>query len=218
MTNVRTRTEATRSRTSATPGRSVVTVLAALVLVVTAATAAMATPQGYIEDEAGIGYFYGTFDQDPNVSLIAGGTAEEFCLDNPDDPFNAEPWSAPMRVFPRTDGSVDLKVNTKDVPINLYYTEIGDGPAWIAQVCDVYLSGGPAPEPFASGLADVKVRVSVISEGLVDVFNSVNGFATGTDGSEYRVRASADLVVVDGVPVGDPSDFVGFELIEIKRG
>lgn len=201
-----------------TTPRRVATVLAALLLVASAATAAMAAPQGYIEGEAGIGYFYGTFDQAPNVTLLAGGTAEEFCLDNPDDPFNAEPWSAPLRTFLRNDGSVDLKVNTKGVPINLYATEIGDGPAWIARVCDVYLAGGPAPEPFASGVADVKVRVSVISESLVDVFNSVNGSATGTDGTEYKVRASADLVVENGVPVGDPSDFVDFELTEIERG
>ena len=198
--------------------RNVVTVLAALMLLASAATAAVAAPQGYIKGEAGIGYFYGTFDQDPNVSLIAGGTAEEFCLDNPDDPFNAEPGSAPLRTFLRTDGSVDLKVNAKDIPINMYYTEVGDGPAWIAHVCDVYLAGGPAPEPFASGVANVKVRVSVISETLVDVFNSVNGTATGTDGTEYKVRASADLIVEDGVPVGDPSNFVDFELTEIKRG
>ena len=198
--------------------RTLASVLAALLLLASVATAATAAPQGYLEGEAGIGYFYGTFDEDPNVQLLAGGTAEEFCLDNPDNPFNAEPGSAPLRTFLRADGSVDLKVNAKGIPINLYATEIGDAPTWIAQVCDVYLAGGPAPEPFASGVADVKVRVSVLSEDLVDVFNSVNGFASGTDGTEYRVRASADLLVENGVPVGEPSDFVDFELVEIKRG
>ncbi len=197
--------------------RNVVTVLAALVLLASAATAAMAAPQGYIEEEFGVGYFYGTFGEDPDVVLLVGGTAEEFCLDNPDDPFNAEPGTAAGRTFLRTDGSIDFKVNAKDQPVNLYYSEVGDGPIWITQVCDDYLAGGPAPEPFASGTADLKVRISVASETLVDVFNSVNGTATGTDGTEYKVRASADLVVEDGVPQGNPADFVDFELTEIRR-
>lgn len=198
--------------------RNVVTVLAALVLLASAATAAMAAPQGYIEEEFDVGYFYGTFGEDPDVVLLVGGTAEEFCEDNPEDPFNAEPGTAAGRTFLRTDGSIDFKVNAKDQPVNLYYSEVGDGPTWITQVCDDYLAGGPAPEPFASGTADLKVRISVASETLVDVFNSVNGTATGTDGTEYKVRASADLVVEDGVPQGDPADFVDFELTEIRRG
>jgi hypothetical protein len=45
----------------------------------------------------------------------------------------------------------------------------------------------------------------------------VNGKATGTDGTEYKVRGTADLVVEDGVPVGDPRDFVGFQLTQIRR-
>ena len=45
----------------------------------------------------------------------------------------------------------------------------------------------------------------------------MNGKATGTDGTEYKVRGTADLVVEDGVPVGDPRDFVGFQLTQIRR-
>jgi hypothetical protein len=187
-----------------------------VLLLVGVAVPANADPQGYIEDELGVGYFYGTFDQSPNVTLLAGGTAEDFCEANPEDPFNGEPETAPLRVFLRTDGAVDLKVNDKDQPIHLYYTEL-DGPPWIEQVCAAYFEDGTAPQPFASGIADLKVRVSVVSENLVDVFNSVNGTATGTDGREYKVRAWADLIVEDGVPVGDPADFVGFQLTEIRR-
>jgi hypothetical protein len=50
----------------------------------------------------------------------------------------------------------------------------------------------------------------------VDVFNSVNGKATAEDGTEYKVRGSADLVVKDGAPVGDPTEFVSLQVTEIR--
>lgn len=193
-----------------------------LVLLVGAAAPAGADPNGYIEGELGVGFFYGTFDQDPNIQLLAGGTAEEFCDDFDSDPevehpFDAEPGTAPLRTFLNHDGSVDLKANDKNQPIHLYHTELNNAVVWIEQVCDDYLSGGDAPEAFASGTADLKVRVSIGTDGVVDVFNSVNGKAIGTDGTEYKVRASADLIVDDEGPVGDPRDFVSFEMHEIRR-
>ena len=199
------------------PRRTLVLVAATLAMLLGLVTAASAEPQGYIEDQLNVGYFYGTFDENPNVVLLVGGTAEQFCLDNPDDPFNGEPGTAPLRVFLRQDGSVDLKVNDNDQPIYLYYSGLNDGPPWIAQVCEDFFNDGTTPEPFASGTANLKVRISIISEDVVDVFNSVNGKATGVDGTEYKVRAYADVTVENGVPVGDPADFVGFKLTEIKR-
>lgn len=188
------------------------------VLLATAAVAlgvsspANADPQGYIPVPFGVGFFYGTFDESPNLQLVVGGTAEDFCAANPDDPFGgAEPGVAPGRIYLRDDGSVDIKVNDKHQPVHIYSTDIGDAPVWINAVC----AGDIEADLFASGTADLKVRISVISEDLVDVFNSVNGKVTGTDGTEYKVRAWADLVVENGMPVGDPSDFVGFELHEI---
>lgn len=172
---------------------------------------ATANPKGFIEDEVGVGYFYGTFNQSPNTVLLAGGTVEEFCDANPD------PGTAPARIFPRSDGSVDLKVNDKDQPIYLYTIDFDGVPPWIDSVCEAYFDGEPTPSPFASGTANLKVRVSIVSESYVEVFNSVNGRATGTDGTEYRVRAWADLVVENGAPVGNPEDFVGFVLKEIGR-
>ena len=59
------------------------------------------------------------------------------------------------------------------------------------------------------GSADLKVRISGVSDNLPEIFNSVSGKATGIDGTEYKVRGTADLVVEDGVPVGDPRDFIG---------
>ena len=43
----------------------------------------------------------------------------------------------------------------------------------------------------------------------------MNGKATATDGTEYKVRGTADLIVENGVPLGDPREFVGFRLTEI---
>jgi hypothetical protein len=178
-----------------------VSFLAAAVL----ASPASANPQGYFGSQEGVGYFYGTFDQSPNIALLVGGTAEEFC--------EGDPGTAPGRVFFRSDGSVDIKVNDKDQPIYLYEIDFDGVPPWLDQVCQ----DGLTPAPFASGTADLKVRVSVLSDSLVDVFNSVNGKATGIDGTEYKVRGSADLIVENGIPVGNPADFVSFELTEIGR-
>jgi hypothetical protein len=66
-----------------------------------------------------------------------------------------------------------------------------------------------------AGEADLKVRITVLSADRAEVFNSVNGKATGTDGTEYKVRGSADLSVEGGI--GDPRDFVDFTLREIRR-
>ena len=187
--------------------RTIGVLAATAMLVVVVAAPAGADPQGYIEDQLEYGYFYGTFDQSPNVMLFAGGEAEEFC--------EGDPGTAPLRVFLRDDGSVDLKVNDKDQPIYLYYNdnEDPDVPLWLGDVCNGTLD----PEPFAIGSADLKVRVSVLSENVVDVSNSVNGKATGIDGREYKVRGSADLIVENGVPVGNPEDFVDLKVTEIRR-
>ena len=173
---------------------------------------ASASAKGFIQDELEYGYFYGTFDQTPNVALFAGGPLEEFCDDG-------NPGTAPLRVFPRADGTVDLKVNDKDQPIYLYHNDTNDIPPWLDAICPGIGEGDAPPVPFATGKADLKVRITVVSEeeGNLKVFNSVNGKATGTDGTAYKVRGTADLVVEAGAPVGDPRDFVGFKLTEIRR-
>jgi hypothetical protein len=163
-----------------------------------------------LEDEFEYGFFYGTFDEDPKIALFAGGPIEEFCF--------GDPGTAPLRVFFKNDGTVDLKVNDKSQPIYLYETEFNDIPMWLDALCPGIDNGDTPPESFASGEADLKVRFSILSESVIEIFNSVNGKATGTDGTHYKVRGTADLVVVDGVPQGDPAEFVGFKLTEIRRG
>lgn len=173
------------------------------------ATPAGANPKGFIEDEFEYGFFYGTFDESPNVALFAGGTLEEFCF--------TDPGSAHLRVFLRKNGSVDLKVNDKDQPIYLYYTDFNDIPMWLDAVCPGIGDSDAAPQPFAAGTADLKVRISEGTDGRVEIFNSINGKAAGTDGSQYKVRGSADFAVQDGELLGDPREFVGFKLTKIRR-
>lgn len=191
---------------------------ATLTLVTGATSVAHAEPQGHVRTDIGVGYFYGTIGEAENVAVLTGGTAEEFCDADPDQPFDAEPGSAQGRLFFRTDGSLDIHVNSRQQPIHLYDTGPLDGPPWINQFCAAYFAGEPTPEPFATGTAHLKVRTSVISDDLIDVFNSINGTATAADGTHYKLRASADLIVENGAPVGDPSDFVTFSKREIKRG
>jgi hypothetical protein len=180
-----------------------------MVLMGLMAAPAVADPQGFIEDELETGFFYGTFDQSPNVALFEGGRIEEVCLD--------DTTTAPLRVFLRNDGTVDLKVNDKDQPIYLYHTEFNDIPDWLGVICPLIASGATPPEPFATGEADLKVRITDFGYGNLEIFNSVNGKATGTDGTEYKVRGTADIIVKGGVPLGDPRDFIDFKLTEIRR-
>ena len=185
---------------------------AAMVGSVLGPATAQAEPQGYIQDEYEVGLVYGTFNEspNPNLTLLVGGTVEEFCP--------ADPGTAPMRVFLRNDGTVDLKVNDKDQPIYLYEQTVGDSFDWIDAVCsELSDEDTDVVEPYASGTADLKARISIISDELIDVFNSVNGELVASDGAEYRVRASADLIVGPFGPVGDPADFVSLRLKKIGR-
>lgn len=191
--------------------------LAAVAVFVSLAVPAGAEAEGFIEAELGVGFFYGTFGESPNTLLFAGGSAEEFCLDNPEDPFNAEPGAAIHRIFDRESGASDIMTNSKGQPIYLYH-HAGGAPDLLFETCDALFDGNPSTnplEPFAAGTGDLKVRLGIQTDGTVDVFNSVNGKVSAPDGTRWKVRASADLQVVDGVPVGDPADFVSLEVHQI---
>ena len=171
---------------------------------------AQAKPQGYIQDEFAVGLVYGTFDTEPNLTLLVGGTVEEFCP--------GDPGTAPMRVFHRKNGTVVQKVNDRNQPMYLYEQTVGDSFDWIDGVC-AQLDEDPdtvVVETYASGTANLKVR-NRISDESVDVFNSVNGKLVASDGTRYRVRASADFVLGPFGPEGDPADFVSFNLKKIGR-
>jgi hypothetical protein len=191
--------------------------LTAMAVLMSIAVPAGAAAQGFTEAEMGVGFFYGTFGEDPNTLLFVGGSAEEFCLDNPEDPFNAEPGSATYRIIDRESGATDIMTNTKSQPVYLYH-HAGEAPDLLFETCDALFDGNPSTnplEPFAIGTGDLKVRLGIAADGTVDVFNSVNGKVSASDGTQSKVRASADLQVVDGVPLGDPADFVSLEVHQI---
>ena len=181
----------------------------ALLIAALIGAALPAGAKGFVEGDFEYGFFYGTFNENPNVALFAGGPIEDFC--------DSDPGTAMERVFFKQDGSVDIKVNEKSQSIYLYYTEFNDIPIWLDEICPGIIGGDTPPSPFAAGVADLKVRLS-IDGAVIDFFNSINGKATGVDGTEYKVRGSADFVVIDGELQGDPAEFVDFKLTEIKRG
>ena len=168
--------------------------------------------------DAPVGFVYGTFDQEPNLTLLVGGTVEEFCRNKPDDPFNAQPGSSPTRVKERRDGSTVIRIRDHAEPVHLYEVDNPNAPEWIAGVCANLFDGDPAtvvPAPFASGSAKLRARIH-IDGGTVDVFNAARGRVVAADGTVYRVKASADLVVEDGVPQGDPADFVKLDVRRLR--
>ena len=74
----------------------------------------------------------------------------------------------------------------------------------------------PVP-PFASGVAKLKQRISSSPDGVDEIVNGVSGFATGPDGTMWKVRTWADFVVDNGVLIGDPAEFQGLSIHEIRR-
>lgn len=173
-----------------------------IAMIVASATPALAQSRGFVEDELQYGFFYANLDAE--VSVFAGGPVESFC--------EGDPGSAPLRVFERKDGSVDLKVDAKNEPIWVYQSNI-EPPVLLGQVCTGQIA---PPEAFATGTADLKVRIS-ITDGTEEISNGVNGKATAADGTRWKVRTWADFSVVDGVLQGDPAEFQGVKIRQIGR-
>lgn len=178
----------------------VITVIAVILAV--AAPAWAADPQGYVEDELNYGYFFDDLDQ--GVAVFAGGPVESFCSGH-------DKGSAPLRVFERSDGSVDLKANARNQPFWVYHVDV-PAPVLEEQVCTGQIA---PPDAFATGTGNLKVRISILADGIIDVFNGINGTATAADGTEWKVRTWADLTLVNGVPQGDPAEFQGLKIQQI---
>jgi len=181
--------------------RKMTMLVTVVAMIMAAAAPALAEPRGFIEDEFPYGFFYLNFDE--GVSVFAGGPVESFC--------EGEPASAPSRVFERNDGSVDFMVDARDQPFWVYHSDI-EPPVLLEQIC----TGQTAPpEAFAIGTGNLKVRFSVMSDGVLEVRNSVNGKATAGDGTHWKVRTWADVTIIDGVPQGDPAEFQGVKIQQI---
>lgn len=154
------------------------------------------------------GRFYGNFELD--VLLFTGNEVEDICNGDP------EPI-VPARVFYRDDGSVEIKVNARDMPIALYHSPLG-APEFIDETCEAVFDGDPTTvpvEPFASGTANFTERISISPDGVEEHVNGVNGFATGAYGTNWKVRTWADFVIDGGVLIGDPAEFQGLAIHRI---
>lgn len=197
----------TRPPRKGTPTRRTVTVIAAAITMLAGlVVAAEAAGAGFAVETHVEGLFYG--DSDEGVQLFAGATAEDFCNEN-------EPTHA-ARVFHRNDGSVDLMVDAVRQPIYLYSSTLG-GPELIEATCAALATGEPPLQPFAEGEGLVRMRIGIAPDGTVHVVNSTVGAASSADGTTWRVRGWADLMIVDGVPVGSPADFQGLRVTMTGR-
>lgn len=187
------------------------TMLIAAFALVGSATTASADRGNVTEVPYEYGLFYSTFDESPNTFLLAGGTAEEFCESDPE----TGPGMTTARITERSDGSTLVRVDDRGQAIHLYTADADDAFEWLDRVCAEFFAGIAAPQPFASGTAKLRIRDRIHPDGRVEVFNGVLGRATAADGTRYVVAGWADFEVVDGAPIGDPADFVGFRIRQI---
>lgn len=154
--------------------------------------------------------FYANFDED--VLLFAGGGVEEICN-------GASPPIVTAYVSERSDGTRVLRSESHDVPFVLYYTDLPPI-EFIGQTCQAMFDGDPATvpvQPFASGTGFVRLRYVAHTDGVVDITNSIVGQATGPDGRSWLARGWADFAEDNGVLIGDPAEFQGLSIEEIKR-
>jgi hypothetical protein len=190
-------------------GRTITTIAATIAMLVGLVAAAQAGGAGFDQQPYVEALFYGNFDQE--VLLFAGSTTEDLC--NDDEPTHS------ARVFTRRDGSVDIKVDASAQPIYLYSSPLG-APELIEATCEAMFDADPDTvplEPFAQGEGLVRMRIEVAPDGTVHVVNSTLGAASSEDGTTWRVRGWADLMIVDGVPVGSPTEFQGLRITMTGR-
>jgi hypothetical protein len=179
--------------------RPVAVIVTAVALAVALVPAARAAGFSEVPFEEG-GFYYG--DLDTGVLLFSGESAEGFC-DGDDVVHDA-------RLFEGADGSLTFKVDDSTQPLYLYATPL-DAPVFADATCAALAAGEPIVEPFATGEGTVRMRLTVNADGTLHMVNSAIGAVTDTDGATWRVRGHADLMIVDGVPVGHPSDFQGLQ-------
>lgn len=126
--------------------------------------------------------------------------------------------TAPERLFVRNNGTIGVKVDAKAQPIWLYDVSAGL-PVLVEQTCNALFDDDPtttAPEPMATGTANLKVRVSILPTGDVEVTNGINGIASSQH-TTWKVPTWTDFTVVDGVPQGDPAEFRGVDIQQVRR-
>ena len=197
-------TKVHRFRARATAARPMA-VIVAVVALLAVATGAHAAGYSEVPFEEG-GFFYG--DLEAGILLFSGESAEGFC-DGDDVVHDA-------RLFEKADGSLTFKVDGSTQPLYLYATPL-DAPVFAEATCDALAAGEPIVEPFAVGEGTVRMRFTINSDGTMHMVNSAIGSVVDEDGTTWRVRGHADLMIVDGVPVGSPTEFQGLQYTPTGR-
>lgn len=140
-----------------------------------AAAAAEAEPGGFVQGETHSGFLYANFGAEGSVS--AGGPLELSCGGDGDVA------SAPLVVLERNDGSVDLMVDARNQPIWVYRSTL-EAPVLVNLTCTAEI----APrEAFATGSANLRVRITILGAGVQEASNGVNGKAA-LDGTHWKAR------------------------------
>lgn len=156
------------------------------------------------------GLFYGDFDAE--VALFAGATVEDFCTGN--EPVH----DAVYRIS--HDGSLVITVApNQSQPLYLYSTPLGS-PEFLDEQCPLLNDGDSATDvqqPFAVGEGHMKLRLEIAPDGTVHIDNTSWGAVTSANGTTWQVRGRADLTVVDGVPVGSPTEFQSLQIVRTGR-
>lgn len=191
-------THAIHPRTGSVAARAAAAI-AAVVALLALSTGAHAAGYAEVPFEEG-GFFYG--DLDAGILLFSGESAEGFC-DGDDVVHDA-------RLFNGADGSLTFKVDGSTQPLFLYATPL-DAPVFADATCAALEAGEPIVEPFATGQGEVRMRFTINADGTLHMVNSAIGSVVDETGATWRVRGHADLMIVDGVPVGSPMDFQGLQ-------
>jgi len=189
--------------------RRATTLIAGSALLMTSALSTAAATGGWEPGTEKSDRFYGNFDQD--VLLFAGASAEATCRE--------EIPSVASRVRAKKNGVVVVTIAPQRVKTYLYATDLG-APEFLAETCAALGDADPATlpvQPFATGSGNLRERVEVSPDDGTAVVNSVRGHASNTAGETWRIRGWADLVVEDGIPVGDPAEFQGLTVIRTGR-
>ena len=189
------------------PGRITVSWIASAMVFAGTAVPATASPD---VEERPIDLFYGDFDDD--LLLFAGQEPTDFCT-------GETPTVDQLRVWHRRDGSRVLRGSEGGVPLYLYSSDLG-APEFIEQTCGALFDDDAVTvpqEPLASGHGSVAQRIVERPDGTEEHRNRVRGQVFSSDRTRSRVCGWADLVIVDGIPVGDPADFQGLRVRPLPR-
>lgn len=193
---------------------AVATALVVLALAASPAAAGLppddVDPQGYDVDTLSYLFFYDA--PADGIVVTVGGPATAWCT--------GEPSMVDGRTRTGVDGTFSGKVRSPGQSIHVYAFD-GIAPQLVDETCAALFDGDPATEPIApiaTGEGRLKVTETVDPDGVVWLFNGVNGFASSPDGTQWKVRTWADFgITADGELIGDPAEFQGAMVTEIRR-